>query len=342
MSNNLKNYWAAKRKQYNRRAAIKDIKNKIRDVYCEEINSENLISYEQKFVSYAWDNFDPDAAAYLLSSSDTSYYRHNKILFQTLCIWMLSPKQTKSRLTKKTIAIFAAQALVQAERQIRRRDSSSEKIASLLLQLEPSKRTFIENIYEPIGGLKTILSAPSPGEWRRSIKEAAIGLYDVLRMVSLFHYSIECLSRDKYLPPSINKGKELLSALEYSPVGYDHPPRDKHGKRGGRTVHEYWLKFKPSVALLYAAANVIDGERSLLEATVEGRDTFSKYGGRLPEWLGKTKYIYDDILSKTSSPDGIRDIWYPTIDVPLVEIKVPQFSDKDRQQIADEFIRKRR
>src|SRR4051794_38277558 len=111
---------------------------------------------QQKFADFAVKEFDPSIVVNFVAMPANPIPGQKQVLFAGFRSWVVSPLDTG--LIKASMVVAAAEALDQRERVLRKgRGSKNTQPADIRLRREKGPRAFIENVFEPLGGLRGVV-----------------------------------------------------------------------------------------------------------------------------------------------------------------------------------------
>jgi hypothetical protein len=284
------------------------------------------------FQDCAWKRFNAPQVISALLSPGESYFAHKEVLFAALCAHVVAPGVAGLR--KASIAVTAAKLMVQAEQRALKEFDGNGSLADAYLRLHGYGYDFLDQIYHPVGGLRTMMAAPSPKHLRTELAEASKDIpYAITIMKVHHHHVVNLLPEKKFGRPSINKSGALVSKL-----GLHEPKHRQTAVGGAQRMEEYWKKHRATIALLYAASDIYTSSGSrLLDALMTGTARYGSHKRYIPEWIGKAAYAAEEILSKLSEPKTaqINRAMLPLINsVPITE---PDFTDEQRERIRKKY-----
>lgn len=289
---------------------------------------------KRRFAQYAWKSFDAREVIAVLASPKASFPGHKPVLFAGLCAWIMNPVG-RGGLSRAAMTLNAAKLVHRAEVEGRRSHKVpfvGEMRAKLLL-LGPD---FFEQIYYPMGGLNQVLRHASRDELQIKLKARALPMQRALTMMTIFHHHAEhLLDTELYRKPSIETAANLVIELDTEAV-----IRWQNRKKlpEGTMVKRCWRSVNPSIAFAYAAMDVtVAPGRNLLDVIIDGTATYADHGKHLPELLGKTTYVVEQVLARCYETDTATRFRTLLPRVEAIAVAPPSFSQNATVSIRKAF-----
>ena len=241
----------------------------------------------EHFVDYAWHQFDVLAVIRHLSQPE-QYYGQHRILLTGFWAWLASLGDKKC--TRRAMILVAGRLVVDAEAVYTKRYNEIELLGDILFRLSHVGYGFHEQIYRPIGGLRTILQSKSMTYHKRSLSKRHRDVERGIGMVKLMHYFHHKVDKKKYKTLSITATKQFFSEADrFSTINKNiTKPRE---------MANVWSRTYKFLPLLYAAdATEVDRDTTLLKYIQSGKISKAHDVESLSLWLGKANYIFNYIM----------------------------------------------
>lgn len=289
------------------------------------------------FITYAWDNFDPQAVIGRLLDESPAYDALKPILFSGLCTWVVSP--SKHSLRRHGMLLVGIEHLQAAELAGRDIFSSTnwpgfEVLGDFVGRTRVLGPDFFSDFYNPIGGLDRILRTPTKRNFRKNINKHSTAALTAVSMMEVYDYHTKCLSDQKlYYQKSEGMGYKLVRKI-----------RDSRRDTGisVELSKERWIKLEASrtAALSYAASTLpITDKLSLLDAICEGAANFEDHGKLLLQWIGRARYAAGVVLGDFTKPEIGRINLSYLPDIPMEITPIPEFTADEQNIIVTKFAR---
>ncbi|WP_243375084.1 hypothetical protein [Microvirga solisilvae] len=288
------------------------------------------------FFDCAWKRFDSRHVISRLLARDESYFAHREALFAAFCAYVVAPR--KPGLRKSSIALTAARLMIQAERKVRDQFDGDAELADFYMRMHGYGRDFLEEIYYPIGGLRTLSIAPSPKQLKSKFAEEAENLPYLVTMMKVHHYNLQELTdRNKYLPPSQAKSAALVKELKI------HKPKvNQKAVAGQEIMEDHWRRHSQTVAFLYAASDIyVTQNRSLLDLLLAGELTYDQHYKHFHEWIGRTAFVVRDIMGKLSKAEEAVQARKLMPIVSPIAFRAPKFAAVQVETIRGKYTPKK-
>lgn len=286
------------------------------------------------FVEYAWERFDVAHVLRLLLSLERGFLGQKQILFAALGAWIVAPQDNKLRQTAIIRAV--RQKLVRIETIGVAKAGTGSVIAAVRERLTKSDiALFHDEVYFPIGGLKTLTGAHSRADFLAFFRNSTQKVETALEIAEVYHFhSLNLSARDRYRPASLNAAAPLVIELNA-----------KIKREGGSAIDnikKQWRTNRSSIALAYAAASMRFSTASsysdLLHVIQSGDKALKSPSDVLPKLIGRARFIEETVLSKTYQNKG-EGTDFSVFGVEAIPFKLRRFGEGEQAKISRAFAR---
>ncbi|WP_210485395.1 hypothetical protein [Microvirga antarctica] len=266
-----------------------------------EQNPTKLDPAAKGFVEYAWNKFDARHVVDILMSKEPSYHGHKDVLFAGFCAWVVATSERQD-IVKSTMALRTLEIIRTEESNVPERLLAYPVLVDIYVRLIRIGSDFFQDIYYPIGGIGRLITSPSRSSMKRSLKKRRSGVRSVVTMMEITHYCIvELTNGDVYREPSYNAAFTIIDVLSKAEAVAQkdivRKPKSEQYLRS-RSLKIYRNFYEGQMCLLYAASSIqVKPNRSLLDQILAGDANWENEGHLLPEWIARSNFGYDVILS---------------------------------------------
>lgn len=298
------------------------------------MNSEVQPDQGPSFIEFAWNGFDGLHVLKTLLSRKTEFFGQNEILFAALGAWIVAPNDDKLR--QAAIIRTVRQKLVKIEASGRAKAGSHLVIADICERLmKPGIAAFYEQVYYPIGGLRTITGPLSRSDFLTFYRDNTGKVETALEIAEIYHYhSVHLSSKEKYRPASLNAAAPLIKDIGGA--------NQREGGDADDNIKKQWRASRRSISLAYAASRMRFQKESshsdLLNVMQSGDKALRTPADVLSKLIGRARFFEETVLSKAYKNVG-EGIDLSGLGVEPISMRGPSFGEDERRKIERKFAR---
>jgi len=250
----------------------------------------DVVASADSFANIAYNRFDLGQVCSILRNENPSFVGHRDALAAAFCGWMLDPAEWVPR--RRLIALSVGATLARAEQAATRRSLRQSRTNTRYPRTTRLPPAFFEELYYPIGGLRTIVRTPAPYGIYYELTSQRGQIYDTTMTAAIDHcHYCSAASGSKLDNLSINRSCDIYVLLEMALSGY-LPPNVANLKS------HYLNRYEQSIPFLYAASTIrLSEKRTLLRAIAAAKWGAILRPGILPELLGRTVFYAKNIYA---------------------------------------------
>lgn len=275
----------------------------------------NRIATKNSFVDYAWKSFDLEQVCCILCHEKTSFIGHKFVLIAALCGWILESgkkpsekdankqsEKARGLIRKRSITLAIAELMWKAERRSVRNARYSKFTSNPYAGIPGLPQAFFDELYFPIGGLRTIMRCPTRAWLRKKADGARKRIYLSITLAAIEHCHFQSRAGGRHLiETSLEKSATLVGIMLAASRGEEAPIENN-------VDNNHYKHVSSSLPFLYSAQSIdLNDGRSLLDAIMEG-DWKSINAPDIKRcWLERTLYWTKDVLAphRRSSDDEL-------------------------------------
>ncbi|MCP1538109.1 hypothetical protein [Methylorubrum extorquens] len=259
--------------------------------YAKKKRRYDVVSTEGSFANIAYKRFDLTQICRILLHENPSFSGHKNALAAALCGWMLDPKEWVPR--RRLVALSIGTTLARAERAANKRSATRTATEYYYPRTTRISPAFFDELYDPIGGLRTIVRTPTYYGIYYGFATERERLYDTIVIASIDHCHQRLAVDNSMLDNiSIERPCEVYFLIEMAMTG-------SKGPNVANLKTHYLGKFEKSIPFSCAASTIkISESQTLLRAIAAGKWSAIPRPGVLPELFGKALYYAQTVYGK--------------------------------------------
>lgn len=250
----------------------------------------HVVTSSDSFADIAYNRFDLGQVCSILRNENPSFVGHRDALAAAFCGWMLDPAEWVPR--RRLIALSVGTTLARAEQAATRRSLRQGRTSTRFPRTTRLPPAFFEELYYPIGGLRTLVRTPAPYGIYYELTSQRSQVYDTTMIAAIDHCHYCSTARGlKLTDLSIDRSCDIYVLVEMVLSGY-LPPNVANLKS------HYLNRYERSIPFLYAASTIrLSEKQTLLRAIGAGKWGAILRQGILPELLGRTVFYTKSIYA---------------------------------------------
>lgn len=266
----------------------------------------------------------------ILTSEEPNYPGLKDVLAAGLAGWVLFPHEEEFRVNFMTHAVLEHLNLAEHDAGMGEEDLTLE--SDLIARYIFTDVDFLTEIYDQFGGYGAFTRSSNTEILSILIDDKIKSIQTSARAVGYLHYGADNFhDYERHFAPSLNRAVKVFAALK--------DPRSSSPYVSRSMLHKRWTSNKETLALVYAATSIELDEGVLLDDIRAGAFSFRDHHDVLELWLGRARYVAENIFAKLPDEDLLTKTRLVLGDGPVISFAPPTMTVEEKRILRKVFSR---